>query len=100
MAFAMMLNSGLDGIKNKLTPPPSTDVNIYDMTPNQMKRAKIKSMPASLLEALEELKKNPIAKTTLGDHIYEKYVETKEKEWDSFRIHVTDWEIENYLKIY
>ncbi len=51
LAFAMMLNSGLDGIKNKLTPPPSTDVNIYAMTPGQMKRAKIKSMPASLLEA-------------------------------------------------
>jgi glutamine synthetase len=95
-----MLNSGLDGIKNKLTPPPSTDVNIYDMTPNQMKRAKIKSMPASLLEAMDELKKNPIAKETLGPHIYEKYVESKEQEWDSFRIHVTDWEIANYLKMY
>src|SRR5210317_90832 len=100
LAFAMMLNSGLDGVKNKLTPPPSTDVNIYSMTPNQMKRAKIKSMPASLLEALEELKKNKIAKETLGPHIFEKYVESKEKEWDSFRIHVTDWELENYLKIY
>src|SRR5210317_548448 len=100
LAFAMMLNSGLDGIKNKLTPPPSTDVNIYQMTPGQMRKAKIKSMPASLLEALEELKKNSIAKETLGPHIFEKYVESKEKEWDSFRIHVTDWELENYLKIY
>ncbi|MDH3866205.1 MAG: hypothetical protein OES39_03830 [Desulfobulbaceae bacterium] len=32
--------------------------------------------------------------------MFEKYVESKEKEWDSFRIHVTDWELENYLKIY
>jgi glutamine synthetase len=96
----MMLNSGLDGIKNKLTPPPSTDVNIYQMTPGQMRKAKIRSMPASLLEALEELKKNPIAKDTLGPHIFEKYLESKEKEWDSFRIHVTDWELENYLKIF
>ncbi|MDX1775701.1 MAG: type I glutamate--ammonia ligase [Desulfobulbales bacterium] len=100
MAFAMMLNSGLDGIKNKLTPPPSTDVNIYDMTPAQMKKAKISSMPASLDEALTELKKNKIAKDTLGPHIYEKYVESKEQEWDSYRLHVTDWEVENYLKIY
>ena len=83
-----------------MTAAGSTDVNIYDMTPNQMKKAKIKSMPASLLEALEELKKNPIAKDTLGPHIFEKYVASKEKEWDSFRIHVTDWELENYLKIY
>ncbi len=100
LAFAMMLNSGLDGIKNKLTAPPSTDVNIYEMTDNQKRRAKIASMPASLLEALVELKKNKISKETLGEHIFEKYIETKEKEWDSFRISVTDWELENYLKIY
>src|SRR5210317_227351 len=100
LALAMMLNSGLDGIKNSLAPPPATDANIYDMTPNQMKRAKIQSLPASLLEALEELKKNKIAKEALGEHIFEKYIQSKEAEWDSFRIAVTDWELENYLKIY
>jgi len=100
LAFAMMLNAGLDGVKNKMVPPPSTDVNIYDMTPNQMKRAKIANMPASLLEAIAELKKSKIAKEALGEHIFEKYIESKEKEWDSFRIAVTDWEIENYLKVY
>ena len=100
LAFAMMLNAGLDGVKNKMVPPPSTDVNIYDMTPNQMKRAKIANMPASLEEAVNELKKSKIAKETLGEHIFEKYVESKEKEWDSYRIQVTDWEVKNYLKIY
>ncbi len=100
LAFAMMLNAGLDGVKNKMTPPPSTDVNIYDMTPNQKKRAKIASMPASLLEALAEFKKNPLSKATLGDHIFEKYIANKEAEWDSYRIAVTDWEIENYMNIF
>ncbi|MDA8162546.1 MAG: hypothetical protein M0022_06530 [Desulfobacteraceae bacterium] len=41
-----------------------------------------------------------MAKVTLGEHIYEKYIEAKEKEWDNFRIAVTDWEEENYLSIY
>jgi len=100
LAFAMMLNSGLDGVKNNLTPPPSTDVNIYQMSPAQKKKAKIANMPASLQEALGEFKKNPIAKETLGDHIFEKYVIAKEAEWDAYRISVTDWEIDNYLKIY
>jgi glutamine synthetase len=100
LALAMMLNSGLDGIKNNLTPPPATDANIYDMTPNQMRRAKIQSLPASLLEAMAELKKNKIAKDTLGDHIYEKFLANREIEWDSYRISVTDWEIENYLNVY
>ncbi len=100
LAFAMMLNAGLDGIKNNLVPPKAINVNIYQMSPNQMRRAKIQSMPASLKEALAELKKCRIAKATLGNHIYEKYLLGKEKEWDSFRIAVTDWELENYLDIY
>ncbi len=100
LAFALMLDSGLDGIRNDLTPPASTDVNIYEMTAAQMRRAKIANMPASLLEALAELKKNKIAKSCLGEHIFAKYIKSKEKEWDSFRIAVTDWELEAYLKDY
>jgi len=100
LAFAMMLNAGLDGVKNDLTPAPSTDVNIYQMTDRQKRSAKIKSMPASLQEALAEFKRNPLSRETLGDHIFEKYVEAKELEWDAYRIAVTDWEVENYLKIY
>ena len=100
LAFAMMLNAGLDGIKNHLPPPKPINVNIYQMSANQMRRTKIQSMPASLKEALAELVKSPIAKETLGTHIYEKYLLGKEKEWDSFRQAVTDWELENYLAIY
>jgi len=43
---------------------------------------------------------NPISKETLGDHIFEKYVFNKNKEWDSYRISVTDWEVKHYLDIY
>lgn len=100
LALAMLLNSGLDGVKNKLTPPASVDVDIFKMSASQMDKAGITVMPASLEEALDELKKSPIAKATLGDHILEKYIEAKEKEWDDYRTAVTDWEIDNYLRIY
>ncbi len=100
LAMAMMLNAGLDGIKNNLTPPPSTDANIFAMTEGQMRRAKIKSLPGNLREALDELKKSKLARETMGEHIFDKYIANKEKEWDNFRIAVTDWEIENYLDLY
>lgn len=100
LAFAMMLNAGLDGIRKQLSPPPSTDVNIFAMTPAEKKRAKIANMPASLREALDELKKSAIAKESLGEHIFNKYVEGKELEWDRYRIAVTDWEIDRYLTLY
>jgi len=100
LAFAMMLTSGLDGVKNKMKPTASIDVDIFKMTPDEKEKAGIASMPANLKEALEALKENPIAKEALGDHILEKYVEGKEQEWDSFRTAVTDWELDSYMKNY
>ncbi|MCG8638025.1 MAG: type I glutamate--ammonia ligase [Desulfobacterales bacterium] len=100
LAFAMMLASGLDGIKNRLPVAKSTDINIFAMTPDEKREAGIDSMPASLREALDALIENPIAKATLGDHIFEKYIFNKEAEWDDFRTAVTNWEVENYLDIY
>ena len=96
----MMLNSGLDGVKNKLTPPASVDKDIFKMTPAEMDEAGIKVMPANLKEAIDELKNNPIAEATLGSHIFEKYVEAKEAEWDRYRLSVTDWELDEYLDVY
>ena len=100
LALAMMLNSGLDGVKNKMTPPPSVDKDIFKMSPAEMDEAGIHVMPGSLKEAIEELKANPIAKETLGEHIFEKYIEAKEAEWDRYRTAVTDWELDEYLDIY
>jgi glutamine synthetase len=100
LAFAMMLNSGLDGVKNNLPTPPATNVDIFEMTAAEKVEAGIASLPANLYEAIQELKTNPIAIEALGAHILEKYIEGKEKEWDSFRTAVTDWELENYLNKY
>ncbi|MBC8209316.1 type I glutamate--ammonia ligase [Methanococcoides sp. SA1] len=100
LALAMMLNSGLDGIKNKLTPPASVDRDLFKMTGAEMDEAEVKVMPGSLKEAIDELAANPIARETLGDHIFEKYIEAKEKEWDSYRTAVTDWELKTYLSVY
>ncbi|MBE0616446.1 MAG: type I glutamate--ammonia ligase, partial [Proteobacteria bacterium] len=100
LAFAMMLGAGLDGVRNKLEPPKSTDVNIFDMTSGEKEVAGIPSMPGSLAEALEEFEANPLGREILGPHIFEKYREAKWREWDAFRTAVTDWEEAEYLGIY
>ncbi len=100
LALAMMLNSGLDGVKNKLTPPDSVDRDIFKMSAAEMEEAGIVVMPGSLKEALEEFKASTIAKETLGEHIFEKYIVAKEAEWDRYRTAVTDWELDEYLDIY
>jgi glutamine synthetase len=100
LALAVMLNSGLDGIKNDLEAPSSVDQDIFSMTAAEKEAANIDCLPANLKEALDILRENPIAKEALGDHIFTMYLENKEKEWDSYRTAVTDWEIENYLEKY
>jgi len=38
-------------------------------------------------------------KEALGEHIFNKFIENKKIEWDRYRTHVTDYEIDNYLPI-
>jgi glutamine synthetase len=53
MAFAAMLCAGLDGIKNQIDPGEPLDVDIYDLSPEELR--KIPSTPGSLELALEAL---------------------------------------------
>ncbi len=53
LAFAAMLCAGLDGIKNEIDPGESLDVDIYDLSPEEL--AKVPSTPGSLLDALKAL---------------------------------------------
>ncbi|MDF9407979.1 type I glutamate--ammonia ligase [Pelotomaculum isophthalicicum JI] len=97
LAIAVALKAGLDGIKNKIQPPPPTDMNIYHMTAEQRDEMNISSLPASLLEALDELSKNNVIKSVLEPHVYEKFIEAKRHEWDSYRVQVHPWEVSEYL---
>ena len=56
LAFAAMLMAGIDGIKNQIDPGSPLDVDIYELSPDEL--AKIPSTPASLKEALENLEKD------------------------------------------
>ena len=100
LALAMMLSSGLDGVKNKLDAPESVNVDIFEMNLAEKEAAGIDSLPGTLEEAILALKESPIAKQALGEHIFEKYIEGKTQEWNSYRTWVTDWEIKRYIKNY
>lgn len=97
LATAVMLKAGLDGIKNKTAPPPSIDQNIYDMTGEEIVNNQIDILPRTINEALEELKKDSVIKESLGEHIFNRFVEAKSLEYKRYEQEVTPWEIEQYL---
>ena len=100
LALAVQLKAGLDGIKNKLTPPPAVDQNIFAMSSEERKKLAIDSLPGSLAEALEELNKSPVIREALGEHIFERFIEAKTKECDGYRLAVHQWELDQYLAMY
>lgn len=100
LAFAVMLKAGLDGIKNKLTPPKPVEADLYDFSDWKLQDMQIATLPASLGEALALMQTDPLIRETLGAHAYEKYLEAKQMEWEAFRRSVSPWELEKYLEIY
>jgi glutamine synthetase len=99
LAFTVMLAAALDGIDKKMTPPaPLNNVNLYHLDKAERTKMGVGELPGSLAEALTELEKDEVIKTALGTSTYETFIRAKWEEWDEFRIHVTDYEIERYLE--
>ena len=105
LALTVILEAGMDGVKKKIDPGDPFDGNTYRLTEAQRKQLGIKTLPASLLEALEEWKSDDICVRVLGRENAEKYLELKMREWKEYKHHVkkssklevTSWETEKYL---
>lgn len=100
LAFAAILEACLDGIRNKIDPPAPVESNIYKLTSKERKKQRIDSLPGSLAEAIENLDKSLVARAALGEHIFNEFMTSKCKEWDSFRTYVSGWELDRYLERY
>ncbi|KAB8138817.1 type I glutamate--ammonia ligase [Gracilibacillus oryzae] len=100
LALSVLLAAGLDGIENKLEAPKAVDRNIYIMDKEEREANGIVDLPATLADALEELKKDEIIIEALGEHLFEHFIESKEIEWDMFRTQVHPWEREQYISTY
>jgi len=99
LAFAVMLHAGLDGIEKKLTLPEPMERDVYEMSHNERHKAGIEMLPGSLNEAIVAMEGSELVRRALGDHIFEKFIENKRIEWDSYRSHVHEYELERYLPV-
>jgi len=104
LTYAAVLEAGMEGVKNKIDPGDPVESNIYHMTDEQRKESNIKTLPTTLLEALEEWQNDDICIKTLGKDTAEKYVQLKKQEWLEYEPHeakdkneVTAWERQKYL---
>lgn len=99
LAFAVMLEAGLDGIRNKLEPANPVSDDVYEYSPSRLVEEGIETLPGTLGDALEELGKNDVIRGALGEHVYEVFHRAKSTEWDEYRVQVSQWERQRYLEI-
>ena len=100
LCLACCLAAGMDGIKNNLPAPDSEDVNLFQSTQEERDALGVKNLPGSLYEALKIMEEDGLVKEVLGEHAYNAFYTSKMKEWDSFRMFVSQWELDEYMTIY
>ncbi len=99
LAFAVMLGAGLKGIEDELPLPKEATNNIFKMTEAELKKAKIKTLPKDLGEAIELFEGSALMKEILSAHIHSYFVENKKAEWADYVSTVTQWEQDKYLSV-
>ena len=63
--------------------------NLYHLSPDERRRLGIEQLPETLGEAIELTSESELVLRTLGEHIFNRYVEIKRQEWEDYRVQVT-----------
>jgi glutamine synthetase len=100
LAFAAMLIAGMDGVERRLPLPPPMEEEDRADGDLLAERRLVGSLPRSLGEALDELREDDAIVDGLGPTLVERFVEAKRMEWEQYRAHVSDWELERYLHLH
>jgi glutamine synthetase len=99
LAFAVMLAAGLKGIKENYELPEAIEEDIFEMSAARKAEMGIEALPGNLGEAIAATEKSDLVREALGDHVFEKFIANKKIEWDKYRIHVSQFELDTYLPI-
>ncbi len=97
LALAVCLAAGLEGIRNGESAPDSMDMNLFELTPGEIRSLGIASLPENLSDALDELERDEFLVKVIGEEVTEKIIEAGRKDWVAYRTQVTEWELSEYL---
>lgn len=98
LAFAVVLGAGLKGIEQGYSLPPETNDNLFELSPKELAKMGVKSLPGNLEEAIEEMEKSELVAQVLGEHVFEWFIRNKRDEWGRYKTHVSQFELDSYLR--
>jgi glutamine synthetase len=82
LAAALHLAAGLEGIAERADPGQAVDTDVYRMTRRELKAAGIRTLPPTLLHALEAFEADPLVEKAFGPAFKEIFLDHKLAEWD------------------
>ncbi len=97
LAFAVMLGAGLDGVRRQLPLGEAAEEDLFQVDPRALG---LEVLPDSLGKAIEALREDDVVQEALGPHVYERFIDAKVQEWNDYRSHVSQWEIDRYRSVF
>jgi glutamine synthetase len=112
IAFSLQIMAGVNGIIERLDPPDLRDINVFELSDQEMKDMGIERLPPDLGKALERLETSDFAKEVMGKDFHEHYIKAKRAHLSdylrglghrkndlSMKVQVSRYEMENLLPV-
>jgi len=99
LAFSVVLAAGLEGMEKKYELPLPTEENVFNLSDAERAKRGIKTLPGSLGEAIVLAEGSKLLRRTLGEHVFESFLQNKKIEHNQFRRALTDYELKTYLPL-
>lgn len=97
LAFACLLQAGLEGIKNNDQLEPAMEENLYTLSEAELEEHTIKPLPYSLESALACTMQSELISRLFGKTALAEFVKYKNREIQEYNTIITHWELNRYL---
>ncbi|EKF23417.1 glutamine synthetase, catalytic domain protein [Mycolicibacterium hassiacum DSM 44199] len=100
LALAATLAAAVEGVEQAIDPGEPSDFDLYALSEEEAERMGIRRLPRNLYEAIKALKQDELFRHVLGEQMVKSYIAYKVDEWERYHQAVTDWEVNEYLRLY
>jgi glutamine synthetase len=98
LAFSLILAAGMRGVSEGYELPVEADANLFEIGDDVLAKLGVSQLPQSLSDALKLMEKSDLVLEALGEHIFEWFLRNKRNEWRGYKTHVSQFEIDRYLR--
>ena len=100
LAASLVLAAGLEGIREGVDPGDAQEDNLYEYSPAELEAAGIEELPRTLDEAVQRFAENPFVTRVLGQELRDEFITYKSEEWRQYHQTVSQWEIDQYARLF